>query len=135
MDEIWKPVPGFVKYEVSNLGRVRRCVPGRSTRIGKVLKPQPKNGYFTVLLSGPNGFKHRSVHRLVAAAFLGPCPDGYEVNHKDRVRSNNRLDNLEYMTPSDQQRHAWQTAEKWNIRPDRATRERCPCCGQLKPIA
>jgi hypothetical protein len=46
------------------------------------------------------------VHRLVAAAFLGPCPVTHEVNHKDRNRSNPRLENLEYLTRSENLKHA-----------------------------
>lgn len=48
----------------------------------------------------------RSIHSLVMAAFVGPRPDGHEINHKDGDVANNRLDNLEYVTPAENRRHA-----------------------------
>lgn len=46
------------------------------------------------------------VHRLVASAFLGPCPKNKEVNHKDGNKLNNKLENLEYASHSDNMKHA-----------------------------
>lgn len=48
----------------------------------------------------------RTVHSLVAAAFIGPCPQGQEVRHKDGTRTNNTADNLEYGTRTDNLRDA-----------------------------
>lgn len=52
--------------------------------------------------------RHKSwlVHRLVAEAFLGQCPSGIEVNHKNGKRSDNRIENLEYVTRRENLRHA-----------------------------
>lgn len=88
-DEIWKPIPGYEgRYWASNLGRIK------SRR--KILKTHySESGYEKVSL-----YKHgKKVHRLVMAAFEGekPYPE-FEVNHKDGDRSNNKLDNLEYVT-------------------------------------
>lgn len=83
-------------YEVSNLGRVR-SQSRRGTK-GVILKPIPEvKGYLRVKLY-KNGKKsmHR-VHRLVMQAFVGRCPDGYEVDHYDWNPKNNRLDNLRYL--------------------------------------
>ena len=52
----------------------------------------------------PRARKH--IHRLVADAFFGPCPDGHEVNHKDGVKTNNNVDNLEYVTRLENAQHA-----------------------------
>ena len=105
--EIWKPVHGFEGYyEVSNLGQVRSLSRiyysdyfrnGRNVD-GKILR-QTKNkitGYMSVMLS-KDGIRQRChVHRLVAIAFL-PNPNNLpQVNHKDQVRENNSVDNLEW---------------------------------------
>lgn len=94
MTEIWKPTVGHEgNYEVSNLGRVRTF---RRRANGRLLRPGvASNGYFTVALGRGNS---RTVHSLVAAAFLGPCPPNQEVRHKDGTRKNNVANNLEYGT-------------------------------------
>ena len=98
--ERWLPVPGYEGfYEVSDLGRVRSL--SRPRHPGRVLKgrPLPGSGYMQVILS-VGGVKHlHYIHRLVAAAFIGPCPEGQEVRHlPDRDRKNNTLANLAYGT-------------------------------------
>lgn len=92
--EIWKPVKGYEGlYEVSNLGRVKSLKYGRE----KVLKPgDDNNGYLFVKLYKDGKRKHFKVHRLVAEAFL-PNPEGLpEVNHRDEVKTNNVVYNLEF---------------------------------------
>lgn len=119
MTEQWKPVRGYEGvYEVSNRGRVRSTartivVPkgrwGRAvtrTLRATVLSPQNQNGYQLVFLSTKGRVIANYVHRLVADAFLGPCPRGAQVNHKDRDRANNAVPNLEYVTPYENNRHA-----------------------------
>lgn len=109
--EEWKPVVGMEGwYEVSSTGRVRRSRPGKSTVCGKILKIR-KNpfGYLKICLS-LNGIQFmRLVHVLVAEAFLGPKPDGMDVNHIDGNKANSRLDNLEYVTRSGNAVHAINT--------------------------
>lgn len=89
---------------------MRRAVPGTATRIGRVLAPiLMPNGYaqFRPCTKGKNGSGY--AHRFVAEAFLGPCPEGKEVNHKDGNKLNNRADNLEYVTRSENMQHAHDT--------------------------
>jgi hypothetical protein len=104
--EEWRPVRGGF-YEASNLGRIRRAVPGTRTYVGKILKIQKSNKYPHVILSlGNRRLKQVAVHQLVAEAFLGPCGEGIEVNHKDLNKYNPRLDNLEYTTVRQNKDHA-----------------------------
>ena len=93
MTEEWRPVVGYEgQYEVSSLGRVRSLSSGKmlSTRVGS-------GGYTRVTLC------HRAfhVHKLVAGAFLGPCPNRQEVRHLDGDRTNCGLSNLCYGTRSE----------------------------------
>ncbi len=89
-------------YEVSDLGRVRRSEPpwkDGKTHVGKIMRLQTVTGYWKVHLRDGGRNKQCLVHRLVAEAFLGPCPEGMQVNHKDRNRTNATVNNLEYVTP------------------------------------
>lgn len=98
MKERWRDVVGFAgRYRVSSEGRVY------SVKSDLMLKPGTgPAGYPTVVL-GRAG-KSQYVHRLVAEAFLGACPEGQEVCHKDGDRSNPRLANLRYGTRSSNNR-------------------------------
>lgn len=110
--EEWRPVVGFEGYyEVSDQGRVRsitRRVPsGRGrTRIaaGRILSPTTGDPYRKVTFKVGGQQTGRNVHRLVALAFLGPCPDGMEVCHINGDHKDNRLSNLRYDTHSANQR-------------------------------
>lgn len=106
--EEWRPIRAG--YEVSCFGRVRslnRIVPdgkgGSRFYRGRILKPMNRGGYLRVRLPGG---KYFGIHQLVAAAFIGPCPIGHEVNHKNTVKSDNDEENLEYLTSSQNQLHA-----------------------------
>lgn len=104
--EIWKPIAGYEGiYEVSNLGRVRSLP--RKTSKGGIKKPTETIwGYLICQLSKSGQVKHRSVHRLVAEAFI-PNPENKQtVNHIDCNRKNNRADNLEWTTQSENVRHS-----------------------------
>lgn len=108
--EQWKPIPGYETfYSASSIGRIRRDRGGRGTRsIGHILKQRAdkQTGYLRLHLV-TNGIDIvRTVHSLVAAAFLGPCPIGLCVNHKDGNKVNNTPTNLEYLTLADNNKHA-----------------------------
>lgn len=105
-EEIWRPIPSLnFKYEASNTGRFRNAV------TKKILKQFENLHGYMVLQARPEMYQTVNVriHRVVAEAFLGPCPDGHVVNHKDGNKKNNHIDNLEYATPSENNQHALDT--------------------------
>lgn len=107
MIEEWRPWRDGA-YEVSSLGRVRRAKPGRRTFTGRQLTlVLMKVGYFCVrpVVEGRN--VQMCVHAMVAECFLGPRPDGFDVNHIDGVKTNNSVSNLEYVSHGDNMRHAF----------------------------
>lgn len=97
--EEWYPIPDYPKYEISNHGRIRK--------LPQIMAQSPSNtGYLTVRLSNGNGAKTIVIHRLMARIFHGqPSSPGLYVNHMDHDRQNNRADNLEWCTPSQNVRH------------------------------
>ena len=106
--EEWRPVAGYEGwYDVSNWGRVKRVRRGRSTYAGKILKGSIGGKYYLQVGLYKDGIpKAAKVHQLVAAMFIGPCPAGKELNHKDGVKTNNHVSNLEYVTHTENQHHA-----------------------------
>ena len=104
MNEIWKST-GFDGYEVSNLGRVRRLHKTIPPRIRKLTTDT--HGYLHVNLWHGGKSKHFSIHRLVAIAFIPNPENKPEVNHIDGNKLNNRVSNLEWVTSSENQRHAF----------------------------
>ena len=105
--EIWKAIEGTDgKYEVSNTGKVR-CTDYKQTGKTKELTAGEKaGGYLQLRVKIEGRLKTVVVHRLVAKAFV-PNPDGKpEVNHKDGNKKNNHADNLEWVTRSENIRHA-----------------------------
>ena len=94
--EVWVEVAMAPRYMVSNFGNVYDCEADRQIRQEKV-----GPGYCRVYLNVGNVRIRRYVHVLVSEAFLGPRPPFHEVDHIDEDKSNNRADNLEYCTHSE----------------------------------
>lgn len=116
MNEEWRDVFGYEGlYQVSNLGRVKSLPEekrndGRFVRKGETMKLTPrskkrKNEYLCVGMGG----KLYSVHRVVAEAFLVKNKDKNLVNHKDGDKQNNKVENLEWSTSAENNRHAYIT--------------------------
>lgn len=109
--EVWLPYITNTfngEYEISSAGRVRRN--------GKVLAQSNisnnDNSYKVVSLSNNNERKNYYVHRLVAHCFLPNLDDKRTVNHRDGIRSNNTLSNLEWATYAENERHAYNVLGK-----------------------
>ena len=102
--EVWLDVIGYVGfYQISNLGRiwsVPRLDCRRVPRGGHLLKTWvcKSTGYLKCSLRANGKFEPSCVHWIVAAAFLGPRPEGQEVCHEDGVRNHCELLNLHYGT-------------------------------------
>lgn len=117
--EEWKPITGYEGlYEVSNLARIKSLARFSISRDGRkprfmnemIMKPglNSKKYYITVLRKDGIG-KCILVHRIMAIEFL-PNPEKKEcINHKDGNRSNNSLENLEWCTQGENQKHAYAT--------------------------
>lgn len=104
----WRDIPGFEgHYKVSECGDVLSCarvISSRRHQSGtkrlreRILKQQDREGYPSVALHLDGETLRLDVHRLVARAFHGPCPEGQETRHRDGNRSNPHRDNLVYGT-------------------------------------
>lgn len=106
MSEIWKPVSRNENYEVSSIGNVKRVTGGKGARQGKLLKCGVKKiGYPMVTLTKDGKQTLFLVHRLVAEAFFG-TKDGMDVNHKNGIKTDNRVDNLEWCTRKENINHS-----------------------------
>lgn len=108
--EEWRPVPGMECYEVSDLGRVRRLTfrNGQTDVVlaePRILKGAPREGYRSVKLFYGDKQKQWSVHRLVLTVFAGDAPPGHECAHLDGTRTNNRLENLRWVTRKENHSH------------------------------
>lgn len=97
--EIWKPVTYCNKYEVSSLGRIR------NTR-GRILKTyETKSGYIKIGLKYQNSRRNFFLHRLVATAFIPNPLNKPHVNHKNGIKTDNTILNLEWCTRNENMRH------------------------------
>ena len=112
-DEIWKPITNFPNYEVSNLGQVRNITTNKlkACRVDHF-------GYKCTDLYNNGKSKTIKVHKLVAESFIGNRPLNCEINHIDGNKQNNKVNNLEYVTRSENILHAFRTGlikvdEKW----------------------
>jgi hypothetical protein len=103
--EQWKPIAECNgEYYISDHGRVKSYKGGKE----RILKHWIIKGYLYVQLSKNQKQKSVSIHRLVAESFIANPLNKETVNHKDGNKTNNCLDNLEWMTHKENVQHAWQ---------------------------
>ena len=114
-NEVWKDIPGFEGlYQASNQGRIRSLdrevrhnYGGTAVKKGKIITPhitQPYPGAelrWSACLTKDKHTKTISWARCIYSAFYGPIPEGMQVNHIDEDPTNNRLENLNLMTPKE----------------------------------
>ena len=107
--ETWRDIPGFVgRYQASSLGRIK-SLPNKVRKTTIVLRQQAhvRTGYLQVSLTSNDGsgWKQRKhwVARLVALAFCGPCPAGFEACHENGQKLENHESNLRWGTPQSNQ--------------------------------
>ena len=124
--EEWRPLPCEPSYDVSSFGRVRswRLRGGHSKGMRRkepiILKPRKlRTGYLGAAIVTSEGVKHLTIHAIVARAFIGERPTGLVVNHKDLDKENNRPSNLEYITRTENEDHAYAAEHKQNSKETR----------------
>ena len=128
--ETWKPVIGFEDhYEVSDCGSVRRIGADRMGRCrNTVLRSSDRNGYRGVTLSVEGKTTTLSVHRAMWEAFNEPIPEGLQINHMNGDKTDNRLENLEICTPSQNMAHMKNVLKRHQVVPP-------PMVGTVNPNA
>jgi hypothetical protein len=106
--EEWRDILGYENiYQVSNFGRIKRLKNSDRCKEDRLLKIKSKNnGYKYVCLSKNGKYKYPHVHRLVAFSFIPLDEKRIYVNHKDMDKSNNRVENLEWCTTEENNKHA-----------------------------
>lgn len=121
MQEIWKDIPGFEgHYQASNLGKLRSLdrshffttrhkTKGFRKIKGREIRPKfcAANGYWMISLSKGGKIYYNTLHKVVALTFLIKPEGKYEINHKDGVKINNHIENLEWVTSSENRKHAF----------------------------
>lgn len=106
-DEIWKAIEGFPNYQVSNLGRIKSCAVGTRNPSGSWILLHGLTGTYGeqyVNLVGTEGKQRFSVHSVVLTTFVGVCPTDCMCRHLNGDPQDNRLDNLVWGTPKENQK-------------------------------
>ena len=118
----WKPIPLLgCDYSASSLGNIRRETPKRGTNRKRHLRvTRLSSGYPYLSITRNRTRKNFFVHRLVLEAFVGPPPTPqHECNHKNGIRSDNRIENLEWVTRKQNMRHSFEILGRQTLKGSR----------------
>lgn len=106
--EVWKPLDGYSRYLFSSKGRIKSLRYKNSVYERSLSFCVSKSGYLkTVLLNDEGCYKNISVHRMICLAFKGFDENKTEVNHKNGIKTDNSINNLEWCTRSENTLHAY----------------------------
>ena len=112
MTKEWRDIPGWEGiYRVSNEGEVMRLAGSPYCRVDRILKNiKSSSGYLYINFTNTGEYRHMWIHRLVALAFLEPKPTPkHEINHINGIKTDNRPENFEWVTRSQNIKHAFDT--------------------------
>jgi hypothetical protein len=116
----WRPIPSCPDYEISEYGDIRRVVDAKGFKAGRIVRGRIRKGkgYQQAKLVTKTGKqKEFFVHRLVAEAFIGPCPsDKNQIAHFDGNRLNNHWSNLRWATPKENGEDSTRHQSHWGER-------------------
>lgn len=114
--KVWKKIPKYSSYEASTYGEIK-TFNWKNKGIERIMKPALDNGgYLRTMLKGDDGvFKTVKTHRIIAETFIQNPLNKKEVNHKNSIRSDNRVDNLEWVTHSENVKHSFDNMMQTNM--------------------
>lgn len=132
-EEIWKPVKGYEElYEVSNTGRVysikrniimEPCITRPSIKWIAKTKSKPSPYFKISLMDNNKKIKHYKIHRLVAEAFLENSENKRVVNHLNHITTDNRVQNLEWCTHTENSRYSSQIRKEKKLKEEMVLKE------------